>query len=482
MMPTFPNFIGGSYASRSSLQDNEQTVNFYIEPMEGPGGKSKYALYPTPGVETFGTATLAAGRAAFAMSGRAFCVIGSAFYELAFDGTLTQKGTVAIDNNPATICTNGDGGGQLFVTSGNNGYIFDLTTEAFTLERTGATRMGAHLDGYFIALDADTSTIFLSDLLDGTTWDPTQFAQRSIQPDPWVSLAVFGRFLWLLGEQTSEVWEDTGAFPFPFAPHPSGLVDYGCVAPFSPEVVAGALMWLARTANGQGAVVRASGFVPDEVSTYALQLAFANASTLQDGIGDTYEDLGHTFYILTFPSADVTVCYDASTNGLPPSMRWTNRGTWIASENRYAAWRPLFHCFAFGKHLMLDRSGSAIYHLSAEFASDVEGAPIRRLRRPPGLWDEDKRLVITLFAVHCDVGIGLTSGQGETPMMAARFSGNGGRTFGNERLRSAGRIGAWETRVRWLMCGSGRQWVPEIVMSDPVPWKITGASFEKRAA
>jgi len=237
-LPPFPNFVGGSYIAQSPLQDNEQTINFYVEPVEGPSGKAQFVLYPTPGVESVGSAGVASsGRASFAMDGRAFVVIGSGFYEDSLNGALTPLNPALpmdVDTYPATISTNGDGGVQLFITSGNNGYIYDLGSGVFSLVRTGGTRIGAHLDGYFIALDADISTFYLSDLLDGTTWDSTQWAQRSIQPDPWISLAVFGRFLWLFGEQTSEVWEDTGAFPFPFEPHPSGLVDFGIAAPFSP--------------------------------------------------------------------------------------------------------------------------------------------------------------------------------------------------------------------------------------------------------
>jgi hypothetical protein len=477
-MPAHPAFIGGSYVSQSPIADMEQTINFYVERIEAEGAKDRYALYPTPGVDTLTTAAGAPGRGILTCEDRTFCVIGATFYELTSADTLTSRGTVVVNSNPATLSWNGDGGGQVFVTSGNNGYIFDLTSNTFTLVRTGATTMGAHIDGYFLALDTDTSTLYLSDLLDGTTWDPTQFAQRSIQPDPWVSMKVLDRYIWLMGTDTSEVWYNAGAFPFPFVPHPSGLVQYGCGAPFSPKVVGGSLMWLARTAEGIGHVVQTSGFSPQVVSTFALHAAIDTFTETADAIGDSYEHLGHAFYVLTFPIAKRTVAYDATPNmDLPAPARWTDRGTWISESNVYDAWRPLYHTYAFGKHIMLDRESGDVYHLSHRFGVDADGRPIRRMRRAPGLWRDNQRITYPAFELHLEAGLGLSTGQGSNPLVAMRISNDGGKTFGNERQRSAGARGKYQARLVWQRCGQARHRVFEIVMSDPVPWRITGASL-----
>ena len=84
-------------------------------------------------------------------------------------GGLTEIGTVAFDDNPATFATNGDAGNELLVTSGNQGYLYDLGTGEFTNPVSDVTQCGM-VDGYFVALDAATSTLKVSDLLDGSTW------------------------------------------------------------------------------------------------------------------------------------------------------------------------------------------------------------------------------------------------------------------------------------------------------------------------
>ena len=472
-MPAYPGFIGGSDVTQSPLANGERTVNWYVERTK----TGELALYPTPGVASVGALGVSAGgRGHFYEDGREFAVIGQTFCEIDASGTVTSRGTVAVDANPATIATNGDGGGQLFITSGNNGYNFDLTSNILTQVRTGATTMGAHLDGYFLALDAPTSTLYLSALLDGTTWDPLQFAQRSIGSDPWIAMKVQGRYVWLFGEKTSEVWYNQGTFPFPFAPHPSGLVPYGTAAPWSPAVVSGTLYWLSSTEHGHGAVVAAEGFVPRIVSSFAAHWAHDQMEIVSDVIGDTYEDAGHTFYLLHFLRANVTQCYDASpTLNLPTELRWTERGTWISETTQYTASRTLYHAFAFGEHRLLDRGSDTIYRMAAALGSDVDGRPMRRVRRATALPSDNRRAFVSLFEALLEPGLGLVSGQGSDPQIGLRVSPNGGKTWGNERTRSAGALGQYGTRTIWDRCGSGRRWMPEIVVTDPIPWRILGA-------
>lgn len=478
MVKPYPGFVGGSNTTQSPVANNERTVNFYVEP--APDGSM--ALYPTPGVSTFASITDAPGRGGILVhGGRVFAVIGASFVEIFEDGTTTTHGSVTVDANPATLCTNGDGGGQVFVTSGGKGYIFDLSANTLTQVIASGCTMGAHLDGYFLYLDSSTSTLYVSDLLDGTTWDPTQFAQRSIQPDPWVAMVVLDRYIWLLGSQTSEIWYNAGTFPFPFVPHPSGLISYGCAAPFSATVVSGALYWLAASAVGEGQVITATGFTPQIVSTFAMLSQIDGYVTLADAIGDGYQDLGHTFYLLTFPAARTTWAYDATEGGtlpIPPTLRWTERGTWDSQNAEYVAWRPIYHGYAFGHHLVLDRETGSIFRMSPTIGTDADGNGVRRLRRPPTLFSKNERLRVPLLELLLEPGLGLTTGQGENPLVSMRMSTDGGKTWGHERFRSAGARGEYGARVRWTRCGSGRKMQPEFVFTDPIPWRVLGATAQ----
>lgn len=475
----FQTFVGGSYQSQSPISDQEDLINWYVERMESRGATSIASLYPTPGVEARITVGAVGGRAMFSnghtahVTGtveRCFGVVGDRLYEFFANNTATERGQVAIDANPATICTNGDGGDQLFVTSGGRGYCYDLTTDTLTEIADLVATQGGSLYGYFVAFDKASSTIRISDLFDGLTWDPTQFAQRTIGSDPWQAMLVtpYGQIC-LPGTQTGEFWYNAGSFPFPFAPDPSGLFAQGVAATFSLSQAGNAATWVSSNVNGGYQVHAASGYLPVRISTHPVEKAIASYARVDDAIGQTYEQEGHAFYLLTFPTANVTWCYDFSTK------QWHKRGTWISEDSDYQYWRPVFHCFAFGTHLMADRQTNVIYELDNTFALDVDERPIRRLRRSPAAVNQHLRQWFDRFELLLESGLGTQSGQGANPQVMLRLSNDGGQTWGNEIDCSAGRVGQYQQRVVFWRLGMARNRVFEITCTDPIPWRITAA-------
>lgn len=472
----FKDFLGGSYQSQSATVDQERTVNFYAEKIESPGATTRIALWPTPGVETIATFTNTGGRAHIAVGGREFFVIGTALVEMDSSGAATWRNPslpLAVDSNPATLSSNGDGGDEIFVTSGSNGYLLTLSTNAFAqiTNLDGKATMGDSLDGFFLALDHKTGTFYSSLLLDGTTWTTgIMFAQRNAAPDPWISMRVLGQYIWLLGEQTSEIWYDAGSAPFPFAKHPSGLIQYGIAAPFSVTVCDTSLMWLGQSKNGRGFVLRASGFSPEVVSTYPVQYAINGYQNITDGYGDSYNDAGHTFYVLSLPTANKTWVFDLQIG------QWHERGVWNpAQQADFTLWRPRCHAFAFGEHRWLDISSGNVYRMSSSLGFDVDGLPIRRIRRASCLFNENQRLFFDWIEVDLEPGLGLATGQGSDPQVMLRMSRDGGKTWGPERMRSAGKIGEFFRRLRWERLGMARRMVFEVAVTDPIPWRLAGA-------
>src|SRR5262245_29662037 len=425
----YPWFCGPSNPSQAVTGDQERTVNYYFEALQF-GSTSRHALYPTPGVADINIALTGVGgggRAHIAIidrgNEREFAIIGNSLIELFENKSFVNRGNVLDNGLPATISFNGDGGNQLFITSARNGLVYDLLTDTLTSIASLNARadFGDFMDGYFLCLDAVTSTLLISVLFDGSTWNTgTDFAQRSIRPDPWVSMKVLNRNIYLLGAQTSEVWYNTGD-TFPFAPHPSGLINYGCAAPFSSRVVDTTLCWLSATKDGKGPAIRCAGFTPQVISTPAFQNAIAQYSTITDAQGDTYAALGHTFYILSFPEAQATWAWDTTT-GL-----WCERGTWSDVDNRFFDWRPRWHALAFGQQRILHATAPLVLELTTTSFQDVGlfdrgGDSIRRLRRAPAIMAENERIFYGSFELDLQVGIGQTVGAGSDPQIMMRQS------------------------------------------------------------
>ena len=55
------------------------------------------------------------------------------------------------------------------------------------------------------------------------------------------------------------------------------------------------------------------------------------------------------------------------------------------------------------------------------------------------------------------------------------------KTWSNTQLAAAGAQGTFGTRVYWTrLASSDRAWVPEVTVTDPIPWRIVGADVEGR--
>jgi hypothetical protein len=99
--------------------------------------------------------------------------------------------------------------------------------------------------------------------------------------------------------------------------------------------------------------------------------------------------------------------------------------------------------------------------------------PIRRVRRGPHIVDEQKMIFLDTLQPDLQPGIGAVTGQGLTATVMLRMSKDGGHTWGGWRTTSAGALGRYLTRIRFVRFGQARDWVPEIAVSDPVvPWVV----------
>lgn len=465
-------FMGGSYVSQSPEVDCEDLMNFYPEISESNGAKTPIALYPSPGVRRFSSVAQLGGRAMFTNGdGRVFGVTGQQFYEYFADGSSIARGAVAFDANPAFIASNGNGGQQLGVCAGDHFYCYDLVTNTLTEVLTSGATFCGFLYGYFVVLDNGNSRVQMSDLFDGLVFDPTNFFEPTISEGPWIAMQVtrYGQ-IWLLGPKDGEVWYNAGTFPIPFAPHPSGLVTFGIAAPFTLQESNDAVTWLATNTAGGYKVMRATGYRPERVSNHAEEYAFTQYARVDDAIGSAYSDQGHDFLVLKFPTAQKTRVLDFTTGF------WAGRGTWIAEDNRYVAWRPTYHCFGFGRHLWADSDSGFLYEANIHFAHDVDSRVIRRYRTAPAISRGNLRLFFGRFELELESGLGLSQGQGSDPQVTMQCSNDGGKTWGTERSCGAGKMGEYGKRVFWDQNGSSRNRSVRTIFTDPIDnWRIVNA-------
>ncbi len=485
-----PGFIGPSYTSESRIAAYDRSVNVYPEQIESGTGQNSYVLYMAPGYTAFCTLPDTPVRGFYTLNGTTWAVGGESLYRLptTLGGTptLLTTGITNPDGGWVTIAGNGDAGHQLVLSSGSFKFCFDIPSNTLTLQSGLAQQVG-FLAGYGIALDTARSEFALSDLENFASWDPLDVTQRSDAPDKWIAMLVHqnGREMWLFGSQTTSVYYIGNDPAIPFVPNPSVFITQGTAAPLSPSVLKGSPIWLGQGIGGDRVVYWANGYTPTRVSTHAVEDAFAvfTPGQIAAAQGFVYEELGHSFYVLTFPAVSTfseTVIPGATWVFDGTTSLWHERGVW--NGWRYDALPIIGHVFANGVHLVGSPTSGVIYQMSKSLLLGTNGIGQRWLRRCPHVSKNHSFMVIDAWEILSEVGLGLPSGQGSNPMMMGSWSRNGGQTFSPEQSKSMGRVGAFSTRVIFRSLGRGNDFVLEASGSDPLIQRLIDAFIHVRLA
>ncbi len=373
-------FIGPSNKSASTTADPEETINLFLETIAP--GQPKVAnpyLRGTPGLRPWLNLPTSPVTAMFfspATDDRAFAIAGDTLYEVfPTDPPTYTAYTPALATNEylPSICSNGTAGFQLFITSGDLGYIFDL--QANTLVQItdpgfpDRARMGEFMDGYFFVLVTETRRFQISALEDGLVWDSIDVAERSEASDDINALVRNHRVICILGRKTSEFWYDSGDALFPFAPTSGEFMESGSVAPFSVRRLENTLFWLGQNDDGQGLVWALDGLTPKIISTPAISALIQQSGNEVDDIsshdlrlsvGWVYQQDSHRFYCLQVPQCKWMLVYDLLTD------RWHKRATWDSTAIEWMTSRAQCHMFFAGKHLVGDRLTGTIYEMGLD--------------------------------------------------------------------------------------------------------------------
>jgi hypothetical protein len=463
--------LGGSYAARSVNAADNRMINLYPEAVP-EGGKELGFLTRAPGLRLLATAGTGPIRGAHRINGtKGYVVSGQKLYSVSASWAVTELGTVS-GSGPVSMADNGT---QLFIACNPGGYIYNATTGVFGAitdpDFPGAPKVG-YLDGYFVFIQPDTQKIWVTALLDGTSIDALEFASAEGAPDNLVSLIIDHREAWLFGSDSIEVWYNAGGADFPLARIQGAFIEAGCIATHSVAKMDNSVFWLSSDARGNGIVYRANGYTPQRISNHAIESALNGYSSLSDAIAYTYQQEGHSFYVLTFPTDSKTWAFDAATN------EWTER----AGLTDGLLTRHRSNCqMSFGGEIVVgDFENGNIYALDTTTYAD-NGSPqkwVRSWRAIPTGKNSLKRTMHHSLQIDCETGVGLLSGQGEDPVMVLRWSDDGGHTWSNEHQLSMGKMGEYRYRAIMRRLGSSRDRVYELSGTDPVKITIMGAELK----
>ena len=497
--------LGSAYVARSVNAADARMINMFPEAVP-EGGMEPAFLQRCPGLllqQTIGDGPIR-GLWAHQTRGDDFYVVsGFEVYKLSsLTGTPTKLGDVT-GTGPVSIADNGT---QIFFACNPDSYIYDESTDTFGQitdpDFPGAVTVG-YLDGYFVFNEPDSQKLWVTQLFDGFQIDPLEFASAEGSPDGVVGILVDHRECWVFGTDSTEVWYNSGGLDFPLSPIQGAFNEIGCAAPHSIAKMDNTVFWLGADARGQGVIYRAAGYNAQRISTHAIEWRIQSYLDMGDAVGYTYQQDGHAFYVLSFPSADETWVYDAATGA------WHQRSSYSAIAPSNGGFSEAFNEEAFyivqaltpsgasgifsrhrsncqcnfqGNIIVGDYANGNVYTFELNVFEDngIAQRWLRSWRALPTGQNNLKRTANHSLQLECETGVGIATGQGSDPQAMLRWSDDGGHTYSNEHWASMGKIGATGTRVIWRRLGMTlklRDRVYEVSGSDPVRIYLTGAEL-----
>ena len=497
--------LGSSYVARSVNAADSLMVNLFPE-MVPEGGKQPAFLQRCPGLTLRTSVGTGPIRGMWQHGGYLYVVSGSTFYQISSNWSAIAKGTITGTN----LVSMADNGTQIMIAADPSGYIYNTATGVFA-QITDPDFPGAsivdYLDGYFVFIQPNSQRIWVTALLDGTSVDPLDFVSAEGDPDNIVSMIVDHREVWLFGSNSTEVWYNAGLSDFPLVRIQGAFNELGCVARYSTAKMNNQVYWLGKDDRGQGIVYQANGYMGQRISTHAVEWQIQQYGNISDAVAYTYQQDGHSFYVVTFPSVGKTWAYDAVTGA------WHERAGW--SNGEWTRQRGATQAFYNNQVLVGDYENGNIYAYDLNVYSD-NGAPQRWLRSWRALPTGENTLRRTAqhaLQLDCETGVGLeqypayvpepltteagdilvTEGgdeittspvpatPGYDPQVMLRWSDDGGHTWSNEHWKSMGKLGQFGYRTIWRRLGMTtkiRDRVYEVSGTDPVKIAIMGAELQ----
>lgn len=194
------------------------------------------------------------------------------------------------------------------LTFGQPGTLTQITDVDYPVMTVPGT---AYLDGYFFVMTPD-GEIHNSALEDPTSWNALDFITAEIEPDTAIALAKHQNYLVAFKDTTTELFYDA-ANPSgsPLARLSNAALQVGCANGYSIASIDGGLFFLSRYRSNQKSVhyFPQDALSPVEIANPSIKRILTASDTTTVHCFAARLN-GHSFYIVTLVTEELTLAYD----------------------------------------------------------------------------------------------------------------------------------------------------------------------------
>lgn len=452
-----------------------------------------------------------------------YAVYGSNLYCIDDNGSnpiAYRIGTVSNGvSEPVSMCeTNGYGDAKPHLIIADGSQVFAVDTTLLPAEQMADYRAidlplrsdgvtfikpshVAYLFGYLVVLDQNSDSFYVSykypfEELDPTTqqinydiFQTQKYGGRGHEvacewsPDASLALMKAGSFIYVFGERSYQFFNYNNDVDVPFQCTDTMCGDIGILAPRSIAAVGTSIFWLGSSDIGENGVWMIDKNQISRISTGDIEHEISALTNRADAVAQVWHENGHIYYALTFRQDSRTMVYDVV------EKLWHTRASYDSSRpNCEGQWRAQYATLAYGHLMFGDMHGKALIVQDDNKWTEWDDLPIVR-RRVSGIitdafssWycDELKLIAnVGQLSLNQLYGIGVQPPDPNlVPNVAMRYSWDGGMTWSDQEIASAGPLGRYDWQLEWFGLGMGELMAIEITTSDPWPMAIVAAKVQ----
>lgn len=413
-------------------------------PVLKKSGISDGYLRPADGLVSAGTGP-GVGRGGINWNGQLYRVMGTKLVRIEDGGAVITLGDVG-GIGPVQFDYSPD---RLAIASSGRLYYWNGTTLVQVTDPDLGTVVDMlWVDGYFMTTDG--GFIIVTEINDPMAVNPLKYGSSESDPDPILALRKVRKEVLALNRYTTEFFQNVGGSGFPFARIDGALVQKGAIGTRACANFLESVAFVGSGRNEAPAVYLAQSGSTTKLSTREIDIILAGYTegALSSIVMETRIDKGHQHLIIHLP--DQTLVFDGVASFAAAEPVWFTLTSSVVGKSNY---RGKNLVWAYNKWQCEDALSSTFGSLSSDISTHW-GAVIGWEFNTAILYNESNGLCIHEMEL---VGLPGSAALGVNPTIWTSYSLDG-KTWSQEKAKSAGKQGERQKRLAWRRQGHMRNW------------------------